>query len=355
MEDDKMVVEQGMSSEVMDRIKRMGEEKSDSANVTLVNSSGESIKDEVLQENKDDKSAEIKGGLDGESDSGNDNGDDSSVLSDSGKDDVDEKPQTFKVMLHGKERSMTENDIKSAMGKLEKLQKLGKTANDSEEMKLGTLTVAAKNGDKGAQKKLRDMLKTSLGDDDMDDLDDVTTTFDEDSALQDSIKEDEFEVQFLDVKDGVDFKDNMAKIENELKAKMPLKVWESYFEAPETRRTLYDLVASGRMDELLTQLEDALATLPINKQIEVETNPELYGQYFMTVLKRSNAELSKAGTDTKGTGDDGDSTDDGLDSVSTGKKGRASGKDSKPEIDWANMTKEEFRAEKSKRFGAHSV
>lgn len=232
------------------------------------------------------------------------------------------EPHRFKVTIGGEEKELTYHEIKSAIGRSSALQKQLNQMNSSEEMKLGTLMAAAKSGDKKAGKKAHDMLVAAFGkesaEDLIDELSGVEGDFDEGQKLSEREKEAQFDQFFDDVKDDVDFETHMTTVNESFPGRVPAKVFEAYNNEPHLRRTMYDLAASGRADEILSAVDAEINSLPFEKQLEVRSNPDLYGDAFFLVVNKLNASKQAKKEKTE------DPEKDALDSISGGNESRRS-------------------------------
>jgi hypothetical protein len=244
----------------------------------------------------------------------------------------------FEFTVNGETREYTAHEIKSALGRQKKMNEvLG-----SEEYKMGLLMKAAQDGDKKAQKQLQEHLVRFTGSEDAEDMLDnlqyETAEFDADSKAEEKKREAEFEAAFSDVKDAVDYQENLAKIDTVLKPHIPEKIFDSFFADPADRRTLYDLAASGNGPQLISAFNQFVGGLSPEKQLEVKTDRNAFVQAIeLTVQQMSNA--SKAAS--QGSQGEADESSD-LDAVSTKASSRtANPKSSQP--DWASMSAEEFR------------
>lgn len=278
-----------------------------------------------------------------------------------GEDDQTEAPDEpgkIKVTFRGKDRELTQNDVAAALGRAESNQKKAEQLSNSDEYKLGVIAKAAKDGDKGAQKKLQQMLIefTGAGDADglTDNLDEVKPDFDEDKVMKDNASKQEWDDAFSDVSEGVDFQKNLDIVSSDLKGRMPAKVFDTFWNRPDTRRTMYDLVAVGRMDEVMDAFDQNLEKLPFADQLEIERDPDQWGSLFAKTVRTLNAQSGKAAsTEEKAASN----TDDGSGSqgnpeevtVSSGNRGRTprtAQDEGTPDFD--RMTPQEFRAWKIK-------
>jgi hypothetical protein len=252
----------------------------------------------------------------------------------------------IKIKVKGEEKEMDYHQIKSTISREETFQKKFEGMRKSEEMKLGTLMKAAQAGDIEAAKKIQNLLVKGTGvrdaDDLLDKLENAKGEYDEDAVLAKTHDTDEFDEVFADVKDSVDFKTHMGTIETKLKSFMPQKVYEQYWKSPDSRRAMYNLAASGRLDELSSAFEAEIARLPFEKQLELEGDPDLYGRAFVAVIKRQNAKKAQTGG--------GSQDKDDLAAVSSGSRPKVRKPESK--IPTAEeimaMSPDEFRAYQDK-------
>jgi len=207
---------------------------------------------------------------------------------------------------------------------------------------MGLLMAKAKEGDKGARKALLSAIKDMAGDEDLSSFEDTEETFDTEKELEARKEDSKFEEVFADVKSDVDYEETLAKIDTTLKSQMPEKVYQDYYDKPETRRTMYDLVKSGRADEVFGALNEELQKLPLVDRVKIKNDPELYGSLAYEVIQDLNAR--KQGTTAK------DQADSDLDAVSTGTSSRRVEKE-EAEPDFLTMSKEEFKAYEKKMLG----
>ena len=362
MSEGQITVEEGASPELMARVKSFAaaEAETENSNITMIpNPDAEvpAIPEVDIDLSKEDDPApaeEPKGEQKAEE------------LKDDPKaeptetDETDETDtQTVKVTFRGKERELTPNDISAALGRADASQKKADKLQGSEEYKMGLLMTAAKGGDKSAQKKLQKLLVEYTGvetpDDMIDNLEEVDGDFDEESVLQKKEEELAFDDAFSDVEGGVDFQKNMDIVSTDLKGRMPAKVFDAYWAKPDTRRTMYDLVALGRLDELMDAFDQNLAKLPFREQLYLEKDPDEWGELFAKTVREQNASRAKAPT---GQGQSDSNTDAGSttegksaeDSVSRGTRGRSpQNAQSSEETDFFKMTPQQFAAWKRER------
>lgn len=258
--------------------------------------------------------------------------------------DVEVKdPSPFEFTVGGETKEYSAHEIKSALGRQRKLDETLR----SEQFKLGTLMKAAQGGDATAQKKVQNMLVKMTGSDDADGmlekLEDEKGEFDEDKVAEKQAVEAEFDSAFADVKDSVDYAENLAIMDGSLKARIPEALFNEFNSAPQAKRAMYNLVASGRMDHLLTAFEQKISALPHEKRQKIQTDPELYGQEFLLVVEQDNARIAKAD---KPSPKKAVEQDDGMGAVSTSPSNRIDLKPSEP--DFENMSDKEFDAYRRK-------
>lgn len=239
----------------------------------------------------------------------------------------------------GKTREYTAHEIKSALGRQRKLDEVM----GSSEYKMGLLIKAAESGDKGAQKKMQELLVKFTDSEDadgmVDKLEEEKGEFDEEGKAKEQlnkVSEDEF---FADVKDSVDYEDNLAKIDSSLKPRIPEKLFNQFSANPSAKRAMYDLVASGRMETLLNAFELELNALPLEKRLDVLSDPETYGREFTNLVKRENAKQTQPQTTEQKQSEDNSNSD--LDAVSTAPSGRTNNQ-TPSEPDFEKMTDAEF-------------
>lgn len=239
------------------------------------------------------------------------------------KKDVDE---TLRFKVKGEEKEYTKEQLQHLLSRDETFQQKFNKLNNSDEYKLGLLLSAAKNGDKGAQKQLMAQMKEVV--EDFDALDDVEEDFDVEKTKLTREQQEQFEEVFADVKGEVDYEENLAKIKTDLKSKLPEKVWQSYWDTPETRRTMYDLIKSGRTEEIFVALDEELGRMPLGERVKIKNDPELYGSAVIEVIRDLNARGNRAETK--------DPVADDLDAVSTGRSSHSNPRESET-IDWEQL------------------
>ena len=108
---------------------------------------------------------------------------------------------------------------------------------------------------------------------------------------------------------------------------------------------MYDLVATGRREEVVGALNDEISRMPLEKQLEIQGDPEKYGQAFFIVVQRLNDSKNSPQTEPEGSDESDDSA--GLDVVSSGNKNRESKTAQSDGPDWKNMSSEEFQKRRS--------
>ena len=195
----------------------------------------------------------------------------------------------------------------------------------SEEYKELIALKAAKDGDKGARKAILDQLKSM--EEDLDALSESEETFDVDAKMKDS----SFDEVFEDVKEDVDYQETIDKIETDLKSRMPEKVFKSYYDAPETRRTMYNLIKSGRTDEVFQGVEEALSQMSLGERVKAKADPEFYGLMVVEVIEDLNARRDQP------TGQTDTPESSGLEAVSTGSSSHRQVKADDGQVDWMNL------------------
>jgi len=240
-----------------------------------------------------------------------------------------EDPYSFTIK--GEEKAYTKDQLKHVLSREETFQQKANNLEKSDEYKMGILFREAKGGDATAQKALKHLLGEMA---DLDTLDEVEGDFDVDKKHEDVLEQSKTDEHFVDVKDDVDYQDTMDKIQTDLKAKMPAKVFESYWENASTRRVMYDLEKSGRAEELLSAFDDELNKLSTYERANVKSSPDLYGNLFVEVLNSQNAAQK--------TPSEKPAEKSAMSAVSSGNGSRSVVEDdSNP--DWENMSSEEFR------------
>ena len=248
------------------------------------------------------------------------------------EDETSDTPFVFKVK--GEDREFTRDQIKYIVSREETFQKKFTKLESSDEYKLGVLMAAAKQGDKGAQKRLRSELLEMVTDGDIDSLEDVMDEYDGDKNLDKRKAEAELEEVFSEVKSDIDYEETLAKIDTDLKPRMPEKVFKKYNDTPAERRVMYDLIKSGRTDEVFDALDGEFQKLPLAERVRIKNDPDMYGSLVFEVIQDLNAQRQQKGAKV----DQGNSD---LDSVSTGNGSHRVEKES-PAPDFANMSKEDF-------------
>jgi len=303
---EELVVEEGASKDLLDAVEAFKKEDAKE------NTEQESNQEQSVEqpETPPEQSAEIT---------------DEGVDKDPG---VETESLVFKVKGH--EKSFSKEQINNMLNREQTFQQKHENLRNSDEYKMGMLLSAAKGGDKGAQKELKNIL-SGLGD--IDELDDVKDTFDVDANHKKMVEEETAEEFFADVKEDVDFQEVLDKIQTDLAPRMPKEIFDSYWEDPASKRALYDLQRSGQSDALFNAFDEEMAKMSTLDRAKVNSDPTLYGNLFAEVVKAQNAKqvASKSGVD--------GNTD--LDVVSTGQSSHSTPKPAS-EPDWENMSREEF-------------
>lgn len=242
----------------------------------------------------------------------------------------------YKFSVKGQDRDYTHDQLQKMLAREETFQQKWEKHRVSDAYKLGALMAAAKDGDKGAQKQLLSELEGMS--DDLDVLRESEEKFDVDSK----IKDDELDSAFADVKSDVDYETTLGKIDSDLKGKMPEKVFEEYSSNPQTKRVMYDLIRSGRTDEIFEALNKELGSLSLAERVRYKQDADLYGGLFYEVVQDLNAR--KAQPEEKAP------PKSAIDTVSSGKR---SHRQDKPDTgpDFANMSASELAAWEKKNLG----
>jgi len=248
----------------------------------------------------------------------------------------------LKFKVKGEEKEYSKEQLQHLLAREQTFQQKANRLESSDEYKLGILMAAAKKGDKGAQKKLRNELIDMVGEEPLDSLEEVEEDYDADADLSKRQNESAFEEVFSDVKSDVDYEETLAKIDTDLKSRMPEKVFQKYYDTPEERRTMYDLVKSGRAEEILGALDKELQGLSLTERVRIKNDPDMYGSLVFEVIQDLNA--TGQGTDKK------DSGNSDLDAVSSGNRSHRVEKE-EPEPDVSTMSKAEFLAYEKKLLG----
>jgi len=352
--EDKFVVEEGMPQSVIDKVNAMSEEiKTSDSNIEFVENT-ESIKEVPdVEVNLDAPEPEaVETPPETTEDTPNEEAPPENFDIDQDKFEAFAKEQgfesdafaeklfkdrKFKVKVGGKEKEFDYHQIKSTLSREESSQQRYDKLRSSEEYKLGLLAKAAQDGDVKAQKKLRDFVVKSSGAEDADDmndkLEDVEGEYEEKDTLEEERKAEEFEEFFGEVKEDVDYETHLDTINNELKSFMPQSIFDRYWNEAKDRRAMYDLAASGRLEELTSAFQEELDTLPLEKRMELEGDSELYGRAFVSVIKKQNAKLYAQGTENP-------PEEDGLNVVSNGTR-TTKGPEVSAKPNFATMTTQE--------------
>lgn len=236
---------------------------------------------------------------------------------------VDGHDLTFKVK--GEEKNYTKDQLQHLLSREQTFQQKYESLRNSEEYNQLVTLQAAKEGDKSAQKMLLDQLKGMEGD--LDSLAEVEETFDVEKKMEATSMDE----AFSDVKSDIDYEETLDKMNNDLKSKMPEKVWSAYNDDPVHRRTMYDLIKSGRDTEILESVNQAITDLPLGERVKAKADPEFYGMLVVEVVNDLNAQRTDAGQ----TKDSVEST--GVDAVSTGRSSHSQPNAGNTEIDWLDL------------------
>ena len=259
----------------------------------------------------------------------------------------------FSVRIKGKDREMTLSDIKSLAVRQSASDKKLSDLQASEEYRFGLIVTAARAGDKTAQKKLLKLTMESAKAENVDalsdGLEDVSEEFDEAKAVEAKNKANEEDQYFGDIKDDVDYQANLDIIKTDLKKRIPSDIWKAYWGTPATRRAMYDLVSSGRADDLLGLMDKKLSKLPYEKQLEIEGDPTIFGRFLAEIIRTDNLKHSKSAK-AEGSEASDNADDDSISSVSSGRAGRnpSGGSGSSATPDFSKMGADEFRTWKEK-------
>lgn len=252
------------------------------------------------------------------------------------------KDDEFTFKIKGEEKNFSMDQIRNTLSREETFQKKFNKMSTSDEYKFGVLMSAAQSGDKGAQKtllgKMVEFTGSKDGDQMLNQMEEVTEEFNTEEKIQAKASQEEFDDFFDEVKGDVDFEDNLGKIKTDLKARMPEKVFNSYWNKAGERRVMYDLQKSGRADELFSAFEDQLSDLPLLERAKIKTDPDLYGALFVEVVKSQNAKQGNRPSEPSVTP---------MDSVSSGNRSHSAPADNTTP-DWDNMTPEEFKKAEAK-------
>lgn len=238
---------------------------------------------------------------------------------------------TFKVK--GEDVGYSHNQIQSMLAREQTFQQKYNEVSEGDDQKLGVLLSAAKGGDDGAKREVYDMLKASMGDGDLLDLEDVDAKFDPSKARAEEKTVDAVDDAFADVKGDVDFEDTMTKIKEQIAPQMHDSVFQSYWDNPTERRVMYDFAKSGKADELFSALETELSKLPLGERVAIKKDPDAYGIAIGEVVKSLSAPAVAPAKD-QGSAD--------LSAVSTGQGSRSQEKSDGPP-DFDRMSMAEFK------------
>ena len=152
------------------------------------------------------------------------------------------RDRKFKIKVNGKEKEMDYGDIKSHLSRETTFQKKYNQLETSDEYRLGMLMAAATAGDKAAIKQVKEQLVKAMGssddDDFLDKLSEVEGEYNAEAELEKRKESTKFDDAFMDVKDEVDYEDNIDIINSVLKGFIPPKIFEVYWENPADRRNM---------------------------------------------------------------------------------------------------------------------
>lgn len=299
------VIEDGLSPEDLARFEAVKSEMSESEPAS--DSTEEQVvkDDEVAQNDQDPKVEDA----------------DNSAADDS----ADAQSFTFKVK--GEDKDYSHDQLEKMLSREETFQQKWEKHRNSEQYKLGLVMDAAKAGDASAKKQLLSLLDESGVD--FDELRESKEEFDVNKRME----ADEVDSIFADVKSDVDYEETLGKIDSDLRGRMPEKVFEEYNSNPQTKRVMYDLVRSGRTEEVFGALNEELSKLPLTDRVRYKQDPELYGALVFEVVQDLNAQ--------KPASEPTEPTSTAVDAVSSGNRShRQDTKDAEP--DWDSMSKEEF-------------
>ena len=259
-----------------------------------------------------------------------DKGTDNNVDADS-KDGVVEGEQdgSYKFDIKGEEKEFSRKDLVNMLSREDTFQKKFNSLSQGEEYKLGVLMKAAQDGDKSAQKAVYEQLK-SLSED-VTDLESVEEEFDTEKAVEKQNEDNQFDEVFADVKGDVDYEDTLSKIESDLKGKMSPEVYDSYYQGAETRKVMYDLVKSGKTEEVFGALNEELSKLPLVDRVKIKKDPDMFGDLVVEVVNDLYAQPKDTGKK--------DSGKSNLEAVSTGNRSHSQPSKDDTQIDWLDLMK----------------
>lgn len=215
---------------------------------------------------------------------------------------------------------------------------------NGDDMKMATLMREAKSGNAAAIKAVQKIMMGAADVEDgyelKDKMDDVDAEFDLDKTHKETAESQAFDEVFSEVKEDVDFDKNMGIVENDLQSKLPDAIYDAYWNSPHSRKVMYDLVASGRMEPLLEAFNNEISKLPFEKRLDLQRDPQAYGDAFVLVIEQENNKAGKpAVTQT---------AKSGMASVSNGNSGHMPNKAGEDKPDWGSMSREEFLKQREK-------
>jgi len=252
----------------------------------------------------------------------------------------EESSDPFKFTVKGEEKTFTKDQLNNMLNREQTFQKKNNELQGSDEYKMGLLFSAAKGGDVGAQKKVKEMLSEVA---DLDQLDSVEESYNVEEKHQETLNKAAEEEPFADVKDDVDFQETLDRMQENFRERMPSNIYKDYLADPTSKKVMYDLEKSGRADELFTAFEEEISELSSLDRAKINSDSTLYGNLFVEVLKSQNAK--------QGAKQDKVEEESNLDAVSSGNSSHSVvTNDSAP--DWANMSKEEFAKAEAKALKA---
>ena len=251
-----------------------------------------------------------------------------------------ENPFVFKVK--GEDKEYSKDQLQHLLSREQTFQQKATKLETSDEYQLGLMFKKAQDGDKGAQKKMMEAIRSMAGENDLESLEDTEEEYNREEVQAKQELDSKFEEAFADVKSDVDYDETLGKIESELKGHIPEKLYKQYYDSPDERRTLYDLVKSGRAEEVFGALNEELGKLPLTDRVKIKNDPELYGSLAFEVIQDLNAQKSSSGNEGQ--------AESNLDAVSTGSGShRVEKEEAAP--DFLKMSKEEFQAYEKKMLG----
>lgn len=247
----------------------------------------------------------------------------------------------------GKEVKTNFNDLKADIARGRQSQAQLDKINGSAEMEFGVIMAAAKAGDKEAQKKALILLKEFAGKDDIDafvdDVEEVKGDFDAGAAKEKQESDAAWGEYFPEeLKNSVDYEENLGNMDSVLKGQIPGKVYDFYMNRPETKRIMYELVAQGVAQEALDAFFEKYDSLPSVEQTRMDMDPAAWGTAFnasFESLKRQKAKSASKNAESN-------NPSEPMDSVSSGSGGRT--RAPAPAKSFMKMSSKEFAAEKKR-------